>query len=87
MMQFALEPLWKLYEACSLGADVKNTLSKAVKSLGLSQVNSICIQSHLLQTSLLLVYSCWQAVISDLHIVVRNIESLIAGSATHGYCS
>ena len=39
-VQLALEPLWKLYEVCNPGADadVKATLSKAVKSLNLTQV-------------------------------------------------
>lgn len=39
-VQLALEPLWKLYEVCSPGADadVKATMSKAVKSLSLTQV-------------------------------------------------
>ena len=37
-VQLALEPLWKLYEVCSPGADVKAVLSKAAKSLGLDQV-------------------------------------------------
>lgn len=41
--QLALEPLWKLYEVCSPGADVdvKATMSKAVKSLSLTQVRPI----------------------------------------------
>ena len=37
-LQLALEPLWKLYEVCNQGTDVKAVLSKAVKSLGLTQV-------------------------------------------------
>ena len=38
-VQLALEPLWKLYEVCNPGADVKTALGKAAKSLGLTQVN------------------------------------------------
>jgi len=38
VLQLALEPLWKLYEVCNQGTDVKAVLSKAVKSLGLTQV-------------------------------------------------
>ena len=37
-VQLALEPLWKLYEVCNPGADVKTALGKAAKSLGLAQV-------------------------------------------------
>lgn len=39
-MQLALEPLWKLYEVCQQGADVKASMSKAVKSLGLTQAST-----------------------------------------------
>jgi len=45
-VQLALDPLWKLYEVCNQGADVKATLSKAVKSLGLTQVMHVtCVIS------------------------------------------
>ena len=37
-LQLALEPLWKLYEVCNQGTDVKAVMSKAVKSLSLTQV-------------------------------------------------
>ena len=39
-VQLVLDPLWKLYEVCIPGVDVdvKATMSKAVKSLGLTQV-------------------------------------------------
>ncbi|DBB16983.1 TPA: hypothetical protein ACH3X3_014090 [Trebouxia sp. C0006] len=36
-VQLALEPLWKLYEVCNQGTDVKAVMSKAVKSLSLTQ--------------------------------------------------
>ena len=42
LVQLVLEPLWKLYEVCLPGGDaeVKATMSKAVKSLNLTQVTS-----------------------------------------------
>lgn len=39
IVQLVLEPLWKAYEACEPGADVKGILSKMVKSLDLQQAN------------------------------------------------
>ena len=53
-LQFALEPLWKLYEACSPGADVQATLSKAVKSLSLTQVTPFSVIAHIMLCSCVL---------------------------------
>ncbi|KAA6422007.1 MAG: Ribosomal S5 Elongation factor G III V family [Trebouxia sp. A1-2] len=46
-VQLALEPLWKLYEVCNPGTDVKAILSKAVKSLGLTQAVLSMAVEHL----------------------------------------
>jgi hypothetical protein len=38
--QFALEPLWKAYEACEPGADVQGILGKMIKGLDLRQART-----------------------------------------------
>ena len=37
-LQLALEPLWRAYEACEPGADVRGILGRMLKGLSLTQV-------------------------------------------------
>ena len=46
MVQLALEPLWRAYEACAPGADARSVLERMVKGLGLEQVP---MATHLLE--------------------------------------
>ena len=75
-LQFALEPLWKLYEVCSpgAGADVRGSMTKAAKSLHLSQVPSFyatCIPSVCQISS---VHPVFQAVIFHLHVLLNHMK-------------
>lgn len=40
VVQLALEPLWRAYEACAPGADARSVLERMVKGLGLEQVKT-----------------------------------------------
>ncbi|KAL0021764.1 hypothetical protein WJX79_006221 [Trebouxia sp. C0005] len=58
-VQLALEPLWKLYEVCNPGTDVKAVLSKAVKSLGLTQITDRMLMHPDARTVLRSVLKAW----------------------------
>ncbi|DBA75465.1 TPA: hypothetical protein ACH3X1_010720 [Trebouxia sp. C0004] len=58
-VQLALEPLWKLYEVCNLGTDVAAVLSKAVKSLGLTQITDRVLMHPDARTVLRSVLKAW----------------------------
>lgn len=85
VVQLALEPLWKLYEVCVPGADadVKATMSKAVKSLNLTQVTYCCLlllDTRVLQERCVLSFAMH---INQLPLSARNC---IACSDTDAFC-
>ncbi|KAL0045602.1 hypothetical protein WJX82_010973 [Trebouxia sp. C0006] len=58
-VQLALEPLWKLYEVCNQGTDVKAVMSKAVKSLSLTQITDRMLMHPDARTVLRSILKAW----------------------------